>query len=114
MQEHLEAIANCQLPLSATVHLSSSSCSLELMRIIDVVAARWLVAEVELGGEFLAVCLQHLQGKKHLMSSPAKGPVGKKHLVSISKNGFSSALAAAMAADRATVTCCSCCSPSSI
>jgi len=63
------------------------------MRIIDAVAARWLVAEVELGGEFLAVCLQHLQGKKHLMSSPAKGPVGKKHLVSISKNGFSSALA---------------------
>ena len=31
------------------------------MRIIDAVAARWLVAEVELGGEFLAVCLQHLQ-----------------------------------------------------
>ena len=98
--------------------MNSSSCSLlELLRIInDAVAARWrqLVAEVELGGEFLAVCLQHLQGKKHLMSSPAKGPVGKKHLVSISKNGFSSALAAAMAADRATVTCCSCCSPSSI
>ncbi|KAG2589833.1 hypothetical protein PVAP13_5NG335942 [Panicum virgatum] len=65
------------------------------MRIIDAVAARWLVAEVELGGEFLAVCLQHLHAswKEAPHVQPREGPVGKKHLVSISKNGFSSALA---------------------
>ena len=84
MQEHLEAIANCQLPLSATVHLSSSSCSLELMRIIDVVAARWrqLVAEVELGGEYLAVCLQHLQAswKEALHVQPREGAGGEEAL----------------------------------
>jgi len=77
------------------------------MRIIDAVAARWLVAEVELGGEFLAVCLQHLQGKKHLMSSPAKGPVEEALGVHL-QEWVQLRTCAAMAADRATVTCCSC------
>ena len=86
MQEHLEATTNCQLPLSATVSMNSSSCSLlELLRIInDAVAARWrqLVAEVELGGEYLAVCLQHLQAswKEALHVQPREGAGGEEAL----------------------------------
>jgi len=86
MQEHQEATTNCQLPLSATVSMNSSSCSLlELLRIInDAVAARWrqLVAEVELGGEYLAVCLQHLQAswKEALHVQPREGAGGEEAL----------------------------------
>ena len=86
MQEHLEATTNCQLPLSATVSMNISSCSLlELLRIInDAVAARWrqLVAEVELGGEYLAVCLQHLQAswKEALHVQPREGAGGEEAL----------------------------------
>ena len=86
------------------------------MRIIDAVAARWLVAEVELGGEFLAVCLQHLQAswKEAPHVQPREGAGGEEALGVHLQEWVQLRTCAAMAADRATVTCCSCCSPSSI
>ena len=94
-----------------TVRLNSSSCSLELVRIIDAVAARWrqLVAEVDLGGEYLAVCLQHLQASwkeaPHVQLHEVAG--GEEALGVHLQEWVQLRTCAAMAADRATVTCCS-------
>jgi len=85
------------------------------MRIIDAVAAWWrqLVAEVDLGGEYLAVCLQHLQAswKEAPHVQPHEVAGGEEALGVHLQEWVQLRTCAAMAADRATVTCCSCCSP---